>query len=254
MRLPAIHGLIRRRLLVNFRVDAEVMRCFLPAPFRPKLHNGHAIAGICLIRLEQIRPRWLPSFLGIASENAAHRIAVLWDDPPGVESEGVFIPRRDTGSFLNHLAGGRLFPGEHHLADFDVTDDGSKITMAIRARDGRMAVDLRAQQSDSLPNTSCFASLQESSAFFAGGSVGYSVTHDSTRLDGIRLHTHDWRVHPLAVEQVHSTFFADESVFPTGSVAFDHALIMRDIGHEWHEVAEMFTEQNATLMLTAEPQ
>jgi len=53
MRLPVIHGVIRRRLLVNFRVDAEVMRCFLPAPFRPKVHNGFAIAGICLIRLEQ---------------------------------------------------------------------------------------------------------------------------------------------------------------------------------------------------------
>jgi hypothetical protein len=243
MRLPTIHGLIRRRLLVNFRVDAEVMRRFLPAPFRPKLHNGYAVAGVCLIRLEQIRPRWLPSFFGIASENAAHRIAVLWDDPAGVESEGVFIPRRDTGSFLNHLAGGRLFPGEHHLADFDVTDDGSRVTMRIRARDGRMAVDLRAEQSESLPSTSCFGSLQESSAFFAGGSVGYSVTHDSARLDGIRLHTHDWRVHPLAVEQVHSTFFADASVFPTGSVVFDHALVMRDIGHEWHEVTEMFAER-----------
>jgi uncharacterized protein YqjF (DUF2071 family) len=253
MRLPTIHGLIRRRLLVNFRVDPEVMRRFLPAPFRPKLHNGYAVAGICLIRLEQIRPRWLPSFFGIASENAAHRIAVLWDDPIGAESEGVFIPRRDTGSFLNHLAGGRVFPGEHHLADFDVTDDGSRVTMAIRARDGRMAVDLRAQQSEFLPNTSCFASLQESSAFFAGGSVGYSVTQDSARLDGIRLHTHDWRVHPLAVEQVHSTFFADASMFPTGSVAFDHALIMRDIGHEWHEVTEMFTDRmpNQSMKLMA---
>jgi hypothetical protein len=115
--------------------------------------------------------------------------------------------------------------------------------MGGAARDGRMAVDLRAQQSESLPNTSCFGSLQESSAFFAGGSVGHSVTHDSARLDGIRLHTHDWPVHPLAVEQVHSTFFADTSVFPTGSVAFDHALVMRDIWHEWHEVTEMFTEQ-----------
>ena len=45
MRLPVIHGLIRRRLLVNFRVDAEVMERFLPPPFRPKLHLGYAIAG-----------------------------------------------------------------------------------------------------------------------------------------------------------------------------------------------------------------
>jgi hypothetical protein len=34
MRLPAIKGLIRRRLLVTFRVDAKVMGRFLPPPFR----------------------------------------------------------------------------------------------------------------------------------------------------------------------------------------------------------------------------
>lgn len=241
MRLPVIHGLIRRRLLVNFRVDAEVMRRFLPAPFRPKLHGGYAIAGICLIRLEQIRPGFLPSFLGVSSENAAHRIAVLWDESSGKSREGVFIPRRDTGSWLSHLAGGRVFPGEHQLADFAVTDDASGIAMSIRARDGKMTVQLRARESEALPESSCFESLAESSAFFEGGSVGYSVTRDCCRLDGIRLRTESWQVRPLAVEHVESTFFADESVFPRGSVAFDHALIMRDITHQWHVMDDMVT-------------
>jgi hypothetical protein len=242
MRLPVIHGLIRRRLLVNFRVDAEVMGRFLPAPFRPKLHRGHAIAGICLIRLEQIRPGWLPRFCGISSENAAHRIAVLWDDPSGEVREGVYIPRRDTGSWLNHFAGGRVFPGEHQLADFAVTDDGSRASMSIRARDGKMSVQLRAREGDSLPQTSCFGSVTESSAYFEGGSVGYSVTRDCCRLDGIRLQIDRWQVRPLAVEHVESTFFADDSKFPAGSVTFDHALIMRNISHRWHVEADMFTK------------
>ncbi|MBN8419611.1 MAG: DUF2071 domain-containing protein [Verrucomicrobia bacterium] len=243
MRLPVIHGLIRRRLLINFRVDAEVMGRFLPPPFLPKLHRGCAIAGICLIRLEQIRPGWLPRCCGISSENAAHRIAVRWDDPSGEPREGVFIPRRDTGSWLNHVAGGRIFPGEHHFANFAVTDDGSHISMSVRARDRRMAVQLRAHESDSFPETSCFESLAESSAYFEGGSVGYSVTRDCCRLDGIRLQTDSWQVRPLAVEHVESSFFADESVFPAGSVTFDHALIMRDLSHQWHGEPDMFTER-----------
>lgn len=246
MRLPLIKGLIRRRLLVNFRVDAEVMGRYLPPPFRPKLHRGHAIAGICLIRLEQIRPGWLPGFCGISSENAAHRIAVVWGETSGETREGVFIPRRHTGSWLNHFAGGRVFPGEHHLSEFDVTDDGSRVTMDIRSRDGGMALQLRAHESDALPASSCFESLAESSAFFEGGGVGYSVTRDGCRLDGVRLQTESWRVHPLAVERVESTFFADESVFPAGSVCFDHALIMRDTRHQWHGVPDMFTEGVAT--------
>jgi len=240
MRLPVIHGLIRRRLLVNFRVDAEVMSRFLPSPFRPKLHRGYAIAGICLIRMEQIRPARLPAFLGVSSENAAHRIAVQWDEPSGVEREGVYIPRRDTGSWLNHITGGRIFPGEHHLAGFTVTDDGANIAMSIRARDGGMAVQLRARESDALPASSCFKSLAESSAFFEGGSVGYSVTRDCCRFDGLRLRTEGWKVRPLAVEHVESSFFANEAAFPAGSVVFDHALIMRDLPHEWHSEADLF--------------
>src|SRR3977135_359472 len=120
MRLPTIQGIIRRRLLVNYRVAPAVLARLLPATFRPKLHGEFAMAGICLIRLEQIRPQGLPVFLGASSENAAHRIAVLWEDEQGKTQGGVYVPRRDTNSRLNYLAGGRLFPGEHHAARFQV--------------------------------------------------------------------------------------------------------------------------------------
>lgn len=236
LKLPTISGWIRRRILVNYRVDAEIIGELLPAGFRPKLHAGHAIAGICLIRLEEIRPKALPCWTGISSENAAHRIAVVWDDENGLPQEGVFIPRRDTGSLANHLAGGRLFPGEHHLADFKVSDEDGRIGMSVHSKDGIVALELEAWESDVWPSTSCFASLEESSAFFEPGSVGFSVTKDCCRLDGIRLETHRWKVKSLEVSRVASSYFDDPAAFPAGSAAFDHALIMRDIPHEWHEL------------------
>src|SRR5436853_197186 len=101
MRIPIIKGTIKRRLLVNFRADPAMVRRILPPPFRPKLHKGFSLVGICLIRLEQIRPAGFPGALGLSSENAAHRIAVEWEDESGNLREGVFIPRRDTGSLLN---------------------------------------------------------------------------------------------------------------------------------------------------------
>src|SRR4029453_2665240 len=112
MRLPSVQGVIRRRILVNFRVDPEVMRAQIPARFTPKLHDGKAIAGICLIRLEEIRPRSLPAFVGLASENAAHRVAVRWRGEGGEEKEGVLIPRGDTCTSLYSISGGRFLPGQ----------------------------------------------------------------------------------------------------------------------------------------------
>src|SRR5829696_791023 len=99
---PTLQGLVKRRLLVNFRIDPRVIAPQLPAPFRPKLVDGWAMAGICLIRLEQLRPLGVPAALGFSSENAAHRIAVTWtDEASGDAREGVYIPRRDTGALLN---------------------------------------------------------------------------------------------------------------------------------------------------------
>jgi len=239
MKIPTIQGNIKRRLLVNYRASPEVVQPLLPHPFRPKLHRGHALVGVCLIRLEQIRPAGFPEALGISSENAAHRIAVEWTDEKGIDHEGVFIPRRDTDSLLNHLAGGRIFPGEHHAAEFFISDDGKSIVFWMKSRDGHVSIRIAGNQADHLPPTSCFDTLADASAYFEGGSLGYSVTHDATQLDGLRLKTSEWRVSALDVSSVYSSMFADKKQFPTGSIEFDHALIMRDIPHEWHHEADL---------------
>src|ERR1700688_2904901 len=88
------------------------------------------LLDFCLIRLKHIRPRFQPAFLGISSENAAHRIAVEWEQN-GQHREGVFIPRRDTSSRLNTLMGGRLFPGEHHRANFRVEEKADCYRIAL---------------------------------------------------------------------------------------------------------------------------
>lgn len=238
MRLPVITGTIKRRLLINFRVEPEVIKQLLPPPFRPKLHGGFAIAGICLIRLEQMRPAGLPACLGFSSENAAHRMAIEWTNDAGQPREGVFVPRRDTGSRLNALAGGRLFPGEQHHAKFTIQDDGTTIDFAMQAYDHEAAVRVQGHTVDRLPASSCFGSLAESSAFFEAGCLGYSATRDKCRLDGMTLRTSHWRVDPFAVDSVDSSYFADRTIFPAGTVEFDHALVMRDIPHEWHKAPD----------------
>jgi len=238
MRLPKIRGTIKRRLLINYRVDPVVMRRLLPAPFAPKLHDGSAIAGMCLIRLEDIRPRRFPWAVGLSSENAAHRIAVVWEDGDG-SHEGVYIPRRDTGSLMNHLAGGRLFPGEHHRATFRVTEDEERIAFRMRSADGLIEIDVDARGADRLPAGSHFANVIDASAFFERGAVGYSVTSSGRRLDGVVLEIEGWRIEPLAVEHARSSYFANPRMFPPGSIEFDCGLIMRNIPHEWGAARDM---------------
>jgi Uncharacterized conserved protein (COG2071) len=239
MKLPAVRGLIRRRILVSFRVDPDVMARQLPPPFRPLCVADAAIAGLCLIRLEEMRPRGLPPSMGFHSENAAHRIAVRWIDECEQAREGVYIPLRHTDSWLNRLAGGRVFPGEPRLARFAVREEDSVIDFSMDAADGAETIALRARPAGSLPAGSVFSSLEEASAFFQRGALGYSARGDGRGLDGISLATEVWHVEPLAVETVISSYFADEARFPRGSVALDSALLMRNIPHEWRNEAAL---------------
>ena len=156
------------------------------------------------------------------------------------EKEGVFIPRRDTGSAMNQLAGGRLFPGEHHRAHFEVRESSDSIDLRMQSDDRVVSVAVRGTLAAELPSSSCFSSLAEASAFFEPGSVGYSVTRDSARLDGIELQTYGWSVEPPQVEQGHPSYFSDETRFPKGSVEFDCALVMRNLGHEWHSAEDLY--------------
>lgn len=230
--VPAIRGVIERRLLVNFRCDPQAVQKLLPAPFRPKLINGWAMAGICLIRLGEVRPAFLPAFIGLRSENAAHRIAVEWDEN-GVTREGVFIPRRDTNALLNRLAGGRFFPGIHHAAKFRVIETDDRFALEMRSTDGATSVRVRGCVTDGLPADSIFQSLEQASEFFHRGALGWSARVEAGTFDGLELSCDAWRMEPLALERVESSFFADEKLFPPGAAKFDCAFLMRDIPHEW---------------------
>jgi hypothetical protein len=234
MKIPTMHGIIDRRILVNYRVNPDLLQAILPPPFHPKLVRGVGIAGICLIRLRGLRPAFMPSWLGISSENAAHRIAVEWQDDTGRLCDGVYIPRRDTNSRLNTLVGGRLFPGVHHHARFDVHETLERFEIALCSDDGGTRLSVRATIAPELPKTSVFQSLPAASEFFRTGSLGYSATADTRRHQGLELRCLDWQMEPLAVEEVHSSFFEQASVFPPGSVEFDCALLMRGIRHAWH--------------------
>ena len=229
MKIPELKGTIDRRILINFRVDTEVIEKFLPSPFRPRIVDGKALAGICLIRLKYIRPAFLNANFGLSSENAAHRFAVEWNED-GKSMQGVYIHRRDTNSLLNHWTGGRIFPGVHHMAQFDVEESNGHFKINILSSD-HTKISIEARESEEFSTSSVFSTLQAASDFYKNGSVGFSP--NKNKFDGMELKTLQWQVKALSVERVQSDFFADETIFPIGSVQFDNALLMQNVEHIW---------------------
>lgn len=212
----------------QLRVDPDVMQRQLPSAFKPKLVNGYAIAGICQISLSRMRPQGMPALVTTRSHNIAHRVAVT-----SSRGEGVYVFRRDTDSWLNVAAGGRLFPGAYGKADFAMTvyDDTYKVD--IRESAGKDLMVLKADVTEHLPGGSIFPDKDAVSMFFQGGSIGWSSRWGRARFDAIELETMGWNMEPMCVEKEYSDFFSDPAKFPDGSVAFDSAMIMRDLKHNW---------------------
>ncbi|MEQ1737577.1 MAG: hypothetical protein ABL886_14380, partial [Rhodoglobus sp.] len=191
---------------------------------------GSAVAGVCLIRLAHLRPNWLHARIGWGAENAAHRIAVEWDGPAGIQT-GVYIPQRHSSSRLAVLAGGRVFPGEHKLAKFSGEETPSQIQVSLDAIDVHVHADVAVRQT---LRSTLFSDLEEASAFFRKDAVGWSPARNGS-LEGLRLDTNYWAVDAGEALSVESSYF---DALPAGSAVLDCVLVMRDVPVIWSVPSE----------------
>lgn len=227
---PTLYGLIDRRILVNYRVDPEIVSRLLPAPFRPQVVRGFALAGICLIRMTRLRPRFLPfSVLG-PTENGALRFAVEWEQDGRLHT-GVYIPKRFSTSRFVCLVGGRFFPGVHTRAKFTVNEVGDDYSVVMASE---LNLAIRGVATDQWPGSAVFDSRDEASAFYRSGAIGYSDSLTPGKYEGLELRIPAWGVRALSVNHASCDFFDDPKRFPHGTATFDNALLMRQVRNEFY--------------------
>ena len=235
MTFKDLDATIERRLLINYRVDPEVITRLLPAPFMPRLVDGQAMAGICLLHLRQARPAGLPAQLGIETQGVAHRIAVKWPSADGTMVDGVFIPRRDSGSWMVATAAGKSLATRR--ADFAIMETNDAFDIAMTSRDGGGSLHVIGRVIGDFTD-SALGSLDDALTFFRNGGPGFSPAPHG-RFSGIDLKAASWHFDPLEVTDMKSSWFDDAGRFPTNSVIFDSGLVMRRTLSQWRSVADI---------------
>ncbi|WP_372966759.1 DUF2071 domain-containing protein [Microbacterium sp.] len=220
--IHSVHARLRRRLLISYRVDPRVAATLLPTGFRPQIVDGAALAGVCVLGLESIKPLGMPGRAGLRSENAAHRMAVEWDGEHGVES-GVFIFERHSSAWHPVLFGGRLFPGVHRRARFRVEESADRYALTMEAGGHSIHADVEVGGEWS---SGFFPSVQEASDFYRSGSVGWSLGRDERRAEAVTLTAEGWNVEGARVHGLRSSFF---EALPEGAAVFDSVVVMRDL-------------------------
>lgn len=217
-----VHAQLRRRLLISYRMDPASAASLLPEGFRPQIVDGSALAGVCILGLESIRPGWVRHPRGLRSENAAHRMAVEWDGANGPE-KGVFIFERHSSAWHPVLFGGRLFPGVHRKARFRTNEANDRYAVTMTARGHSVEADVEVT---SEWTSTVFASVDEASEFYRAGRVGWSLGHDGRTVEPVALATDSWKIEAARVHALRSSFF---DALPEGSAVFDSVVVMRDL-------------------------
>lgn len=231
MHVHDIDAFLERRLLLNYRVDPELAQAMLPKPFSPRLASGYAIAGVCLIHMSKVRPKYLPAAVGIDVQGSAHRIAVRWADA-GIERQGVYILRRDSGSRIVGFIGRRALA--EHPARFDAHETQDHLAIEVCSEDGLGSVAVRAHVEPEL-TSSVFTSAADARAFFEHGGPGFTRIGDG-RFTGVALSAASWKMAPLQLLEARSAWLENETIFPAGTAVPDSAMVMRKTVSWWRSV------------------
>ena len=226
IRMPKFSSTVQHRMLINYRVDPVVARSLVPAGMRPQIVDGSAVAGICHIRQNRLRPAWLKVPVGLAAESSAHRIAVEWDDATGTHT-GVYIAERHSSSRLAQLLGGRLVPGVQKRARFRSSTGGDLIHLELDSPATKVTADV--ELTDEFHSELWGDDLHAASEFFRCGSVGWSPSHEGT-LEALQIDTDGWKVVPATALNVESSYF---DARPAGSAVLDCVLVLRDVPFGW---------------------
>lgn len=92
----------------------------------------------------------------------------------------------------------------------------SKISINSKDKMTRMVIDC--ENSETYSENSVFKSLHEVSDFFEKGSKGYSPARSEDNYHGIELVKETWKVSPLKVNNLESSFFLIPNYFRKGAL------------------------------------
>lgn len=211
-------GLIRQRVLLTYRVDEEWLQRQLPPGFVPTIVDGTALAGLCLLRWEALRPAGLPAWAGfpvdgIAERWFAHRAGRAHQ--PGVVIPRRWVRGRAAATLTRLVAGGHAEPTR-----VSFLRHGEQLR--VRTLEGPL-VDVTVAPAPELSSTALFGGDAAAvEALHATAKRGWSGCGNASIAATDMVADAAWDAHPAAAVAVRQDVLPDHAVL-------DHALVMERV-------------------------
>ncbi|MFN0137094.1 MAG: hypothetical protein ACKVS9_13370 [Phycisphaerae bacterium] len=204
--MPKIRARLIERFIFNFRLPIELLGRQLPSWLAPQSIEGASVGSFCVLDLDQVTFGPVPDELGLRNINCALRFGVIERE---TGTPAVYVTERNTNSRLGAFITSLGFPGEHRLVEASITSDASG--SQIRVRDKEHALFSATVARESVLRSSVFRSLDEFSAFMAGGVRSYCPAKNPGCFNVVDLHKSDSTYEPLRVTDLTHDLFSESS-------------------------------------------
>jgi len=223
-------GTVVRRFLISYPVSPDVLSDYLPPGAECATHGGFAWVSACFVRMDDMRPNFLPRFVGMGFNYLIHRTRARLPFPDGKLREAVLVLQPNINRRLLSSFGSLLTGVGFRTRDINFTDDDDSWRIQMIS-DGELSYDatiLKSSCSESISSGSRFTTAQEADDFLLGVSFGGQWVKGQRKLK-LLPETHDpWET--LACTCItHKNQFLE--TLGVDTVEADHAITMTQIPH-----------------------
>ena len=225
----------RRCLVLGFAFPKDLLEPLLPPGLSLDTYEGNGFVAIALVQTEELRPFFVPRFLGRDFFLSGYRIFARYRTPGGRTLRGLRILRSDTDSRTMAFFGNLLTHYKYRHCDVRIEEaagvlrvrietSGSEADLSVVARIDRAA--------EGLPAGSPFPDLKAARKF--AGPLPFTFdyepeTESIIRIEGRRV---DWDPMPVAVDVERVTFF-DREPFRSVKPVLANAFTVCDVSYQW---------------------
>ncbi|TNE87456.1 MAG: hypothetical protein EP330_18505 [Deltaproteobacteria bacterium] len=241
--LPAVHDLLWRWApkhplpmravfdrcwLLTFRVEPDALAARLPPGLEPWIFDDSAWLSIVVARMSDMRPTFLPRWLGVDFDQVVYRAVVTRDG-----ERGVAFLRTEANHRLYAWGGDLLTHFHFHHAPITFTEEAHRMRLSVdQPHPARLhaVFDHEADQT-ALLAMSPFESVDQLRTELCDLFHAFSTSPGTGRPGRVTVQRSAWNIRLVAPSEVRAPWMT-EVLFP-GACAVSHAVYVEDVPYRW---------------------
>jgi hypothetical protein len=222
-------------LVLTYAFPEKLLAPLLPAGLELDTFKGYGFVAVAMVQTRNLRPAFMPKFMGRDFFLAGYRIFVKYHTRSGKRYRGLFILRSDTNSKIMQFSGNLLTHYNYHTigVNWEKSDTGIKVISSDPGGSTNVNVEVKfGNENTPLPAHSVFADWKEARRF--AGPMPFTFdyekqTHSIIFIEGVR---DNWVPAPVAVEKAEIDFLK-LSPFKDAPLLLSNAFVTQHIPYMW---------------------